>query len=507
MLSMILILVLTAGCSTAVEEETPEPTLVELEGYVAINRQGEEIDGDAGDITVRVDGEDESYTTDDNGYFSIELETGESYDLVATREGLATTKVQNLYVDESNPANELIILIKEEGPKDYNYDISDLNVAGVEDFDYTDEVEEITVSSDNPMYELYADMNNHYWKDYEVLGTIIDAGSEVPIGLDLNVNPGEDNQMLAVFAVDPSNNVVMEYFHLQMPDKETGLVPKEPNNIEVQSSTYRFSQSLLSHPDEVEKMLASKEISAASMPEGTMLWNTLSWNVPEDSDAETFNIYRSFDGDEYSLIETTSDLEFRDIHPEIEPGQEVWYRVKSVNQAGESDGYMEISVEPLPVFYISLVGPVSQDNFAENNLNPVFEDVPLEPYFMWNVEMDGIDLEELVYIFDIMLRRGTRNYDTLMDPFYGSDISVLMLAGYEGLMGITLQDLIDYDSEEAFDLKNLVRGETYEWGIEEAVAQKVNIDEDNRFSVSVSFGALGSFAIPDNSLQEFRTID
>ena len=508
MLSIVLILVLAAGCSpdTVVEEETPEPTLVELEGYVAINRQGEIVDGEAGNITIRVDGEDESYITDEYGYFSIELEAGESYDLVASRDGLATTKVQNLFIDEENPAGELMILINKEGPKDYNYDISELNINGVEDFDYADEVNEITVSSDNPIYELYVDMNNHYWKDYEVWGTIIDAGLEVPVDLDLAVTPGGNNQMLAVFAVDPSNNVVMEYFHLQMPDISRGSLPEAPESLEIQSSTYRFSQNLLNHPDEVEEMLSSQNISPQTMPEGTMLWNTLEWEVPEDSGADAFNIYRSFDGENYNLIETTSSQDFRDIHPRLEPGQEVWYKVKSVNQTGESRESMEISVEPLPVFYISLFGVADPE---DENLTPLTDDVPLEPVFLWNVDMEGIDLEEVLFEFDFMLRRGTRNYDTLLDPFYGWDNSVLMLAGYEGegLMGLTLQDLIDYDSDEEFSKSNLVRGETYEWGIDEATALKFQTEEEDRFSMAVSFGALGSFAIPDNSLWEFRTID
>ena len=359
------------------------------------------------------------------------------------------------------------------------------------------------------MNELYVDMNNNYWKDYEVWGTIIDAGFEVPVGLDLAVDYGGANQMLAVFAVDPSNNVVMEYFHLQMPETGRAPIANPPESIELQSSTYRFSQNLLSHPDEVEAMLSSEDVSIKSMPEGTMLWNTLEWEVAEDSNAEAFNIYRSFDGESYSLIETTRSQEFRDLHPEIKPGQEVWYKVKGVNERGEGWQSIEISVEPLPVFNISLVGPQSMEDLEAGMINPVFEDAPLEPIFLWNVEMDGVDFEEdeIIYLFDIMLRRGTRNYDTLLDPFYGWDDSTLVLTGFDGLMGVTLQDLIDFDSDEEFNKKNLVRGETYEWGIDEALAQKIFTDEDDRFSVAVSFGALGSFAIPDNSLQEFRTID
>jgi len=115
LVSFILILFAAAGCDTnnAINDNNDiDVEMVELEGYVGINRQGEEIDGDAGNVSVRVSGEDISTTTDEYGRFSLLVEAGRSYDIYATREGLATTKVQNLYIDKEYPGGELMFLLE-----------------------------------------------------------------------------------------------------------------------------------------------------------------------------------------------------------------------------------------------------------------------------------------------------------------------------------------------------------------------------------------------------------
>jgi len=491
LVSFILILFAAAGCDTnnAINDNNDiDVEMVELEGYVGINRQGEEIDGDAGNVSVRVSGEDISTTTDEYGRFSLLVEAGRSYDIYATREGLATTKVQNLYIDKEYPGGEFMILIKEEGPFDYDTGISELTVRGVKDFDYLDEISStIFLESSEEIYEYYIDLNNNYWKDFENRFALEDRDTEIAVdNLNFAVNYGGPPQQLVVFVVNNNNHVTMEYFHLLMPASSPGQLPGSPASLEIAASTYKFSQNLLSIPSEVQEVL-DEEVSIQTMPEGTMLWNTIYWSPPEDgSEVEAYNVYRSFDGSTYNHIETTTYNDFRDIHPELEPERRVWYKIKAVNQHGESKQGISAHVKPLPVFEITLLGPVG-------------DNIYIDPLLEWETNnMNHID--DVLYLYEIEVRRGTRNYDTLLDPDYGwEDVTIVDDKAHYAIR------FSDY-----FAKGQLVRGETYEWGITWALAQKVYVDEEiNGSSVSsfaTTYGALLNFVIPENSLLEFHTI-
>jgi len=527
------IVIFTAGCDFITDKvnDVREVDEATIEGSVAINRQGE---GSAEGIMVIVEGSDEVIEIDNyEGDFTLELETGESYDIYATRKGyetetgeeltdLAVSKVQNFYVDSVNPPERFKMLIKPETSGHYSDSHSEVDLAqtapeliieGVQDLDYADEIAEvITISSDRPIYEHHVTLNNSYRK--EVLG--IDFIDEKIVGkieienLEVPVNYGGSPQLLAFFIVDQNNNITTEYFQLQMPEAVEGELPPAPDSIELFAETHNSSLNLLENPrqedDGIELKLRERfeslEAEIQAMPEDTMLLMFLEWVIDDvEADVDYFNVYRSFTGEDFSLIDTVTAEEaydedeeeyylagdFLDIDTALEPEKEVFYQVTSVNDAGESEEGLVINVTPLPVFEVTLLAPGG-------------DGVAIDPVLAWQGSFDpqpGVEtLEELIYLYQLEVKDQNVSYDTLLDPFYGWKDTDLVLPFPEFAVQFS----------EAFEEDQLRRGTRYQWNLVTAAAiHQADLAEDNKSAEAWSFAAGPYYSRPVNSSMEFTT--
>ncbi len=525
--------IFTSGCdfvtnvvNDEVNDEIEEAT---IEGSVAINRQGE---GSAEGVVVTVEGNDEIIEIDNyEGDFTLELETGESYDIYATRKNyeteageeltdLAVSRVQNFYVDSVNPPERFKMLIKPETSLHFSENDNEENLAhrapkliieGVQDLDYANEIAEIiTISSDGPIYEHHITLNNSYRK--EVLGTYF-SDWEIEIeNLEVPVNYGGAPQLLAFFIVDKNNNITTEYFQLQMPEAAEGELPPPPESIELFAQTHNSSLKLLENPEREEEFIGLKglenleglEAEIQAMPEDTMLLMFLEWVIEDvEADVDYFNIYRSFTGEDFSKIDTVNVEEaydeeeeeyyltggYLDIDTALEPEKEVFYQVTSVNEAGESEEGIVINVTPLPVFEVSLLGPAG-------------EDVGIDPVLAWQgsfvPRVEEETFAELVYFYELEVKDKNVSYDTLLDPFYGWKDADLVLPFPEFAVQFS----------EAFGENQLRRGTNYQWNLTTAAAiHQANLEEDNKYAESWSFAAGPYFSRPENSSMEFTTKD
>ena len=523
------VIFLASGCDFLTDAVTDEVEVATIEGSVAINRQGE---GSAEGVMVNVEGSDEIIEIDNyEGDFTLELETGESYDIYATRKNyeneagekltdLAVSRVQNFYVDSVNPPERFKMLIKPETSLHYSENDNEENLAhrapeliieGVQDLDYADEIAEvITISSDRPIYEHHVTLNNSYRK--EVRG-IYFTNWEIEIeNLEVPAPPGGAPQLLAFFIVDKNNNITTEYFQLQMPEVAEGKLPPAPESIELFAQTHNSSLNLLENPQSGEESmgleslenLKGRETEIQAMPEDTMLLMFLEWVIDNvEADVDYFNIYRSFDGNDFSQVDIVEVEEaydedeeeyyltgaYLDIDTALEPEKEVFYQVTSVNEAGESEEGVVINVTPLPVFEVTLLGPAG-------------EDIGIDPLLAWQGGFAPQPGEEpfaqLLYYFELEVKDKNVSYDTLLDPFYGWKDADLVLPFPEFAVQFS----------EAFEEDQLRRGTNYQWNLTTAAAiHQANLEEDNKMAESWSFAAGPYYSRPENSSMEFTTKD
>ena len=515
----IITMLLLAGCDVIFTDTEPEMvTEAEISGSVAINRQGEG-DASAKNIKVVVEDEDKVMEIDNpRGDFTLNLETGESYNIYAFGEGLGTSKVQNFFVDPRHPPEKLTILMQEKSSHhydDYDEDENDqrsarqapiLDIDGIEDKMSANKVESITISSDSPIYEYHAALNNSFQKQFHS-SEFTDQKIKIE-DLNLPINYGGKPQQLAVFIVDKNNNITAEYFHLHMPDVSGDDLPQAPENIYLAAETHNSSINLLDTGESGEHEdlwsdMGVMEAEIDSRPEDTMLFNYLEWEL-KNPDVTSFNVYRSFNGDIFQHIDTVSAVffdddendnaaggNFLDVDTDLSPGEEVFYRIRSVNQSGESENYIEARVVPLPVFEVKL-------------LQPSDEGTGINPELSWEGTFEkGYDSDELLnlgYVFNIEIRDQNMSYDTLLDPEYGYKIASLEDENLN-----TLEFSVGF--ADTFEQDQLRAGQSYQWNLPLAAAQDVIKNTESKTVQALSFASGPHYSRPEASSLEFSTHD
>lgn len=469
--------------------------VVNVEGTVGINRLGE---GDASDISIWVEGEDISTETEDeDGNFSFNLETGESYDIYATRDDLATSKVQNFYLCEEEPITELSFVIQEEASEEHFEDeVPDLTVEGISDLDYIDDIDPpVFLESSEDIRQYGVTQNNSYY-DKEVEDRSFTPGDkEVEISyLGLNPDYGGGPQPLVFFIRDGNNNITHEFFHVEMPEAAEGERPDAPDFVEAEAVTINASFNWLVEnygEEQIMEEFSSLESSAEiqTVPEDTSLFVDLFWG--DVNDAETYNLYRSFDGSEYHHLDTVSTPGYMDVDSALEAGQRTYYKVKAVNENGEGITGVSTYVEPLPVMEASLISPEG-------------EGAGVDPEFVWDTNTLGFEREEFSYDelnmeFELAYKARDSEQGQMMYDYY----SMLNIEDEEVKVEIVNGKFeLSVNYSDAFYSNQLERGEgPYHWDLTLGFVEK----EISPNSMAVSYGVdFTNRAHPENSGMEFE---
>ncbi|MFO7818829.1 MAG: carboxypeptidase-like regulatory domain-containing protein, partial [Halanaerobacter sp.] len=437
---------------------------VNLTGTVVINRQGE---GDLSNISVTVEGEDQVVTTDEDGKFSITLEKTETYNLLATRDDLATTKVQGLHIDKEDPIEDIKILIKEPYSdaevSGYDKTPPHLEVSGIKNMSELSAEERVDLQSDKPIYLYYVALNESIITEKaENTDGKKDLGS-IPVQFPLNY--GGDMAQVIVTVMDNNNNITQKIYQQKMPEAKEGNQLGAVQGLKLIAQTYNNSTNLID----------GSELGIAKVEEDTILLANLDWPVVET--ATSYNVYRSRNGEDYTYVDTVFKPSFTDIDSSLNVGEKVWYKVAAVNENGEGVYSPEAYVIPLPTYKLSLKGPGSQD-------------VSIVPDLSWESNELGVDNLEYKYV--VLIR------DT------NSDVSDPSATSFEFKSRENITEVNIYDNPFGFNLI-LARGIRYEWGFLEAKARKIYIEAENVYSEAITIGAEDEFVVPDNSAMKFET--
>ncbi|AJC74688.1 hypothetical protein AJ81_03830 [Pseudothermotoga hypogea DSM 11164 = NBRC 106472] len=122
-------------------------------------------------------------------------------------------------------------------------------------------------------------------------------------------------------------------------------------------------------------------------PEGSNLLVLIRWKLWSAASGkdrpDAYNVYRSFDGENYTLIATvpysTTYNYAYDFSSELSPGKRVWYAVSAVKGDFETELVDFGSVVPLDVFNVQLISPADKETNVSRR--PIFKFKPTKQLF------------------------------------------------------------------------------------------------------------------------------
>lgn len=502
-----------------------------ISGYVVDMKAGEPVVGS----TVKVVQTGDVATTDENGYYAIEVPPG-GYTLTFRKDGYATSKVVGLVTLEAGTRYSTIQrprfdpAVPVEPPR-----------LRVQVPDWYEPGDEVTIKVRGQVHSpsangfVYLDVaigqqggNSGYLNGFvrheRVFGF---DGSEVEVSLSTE---GYSNIVpVYVVAYDANGNrtEVIRYIYRENSGEQP--VPLAPQNLTGEAITFGDVAvfGTLSTPSvtasgivnalkagNLEKLESmAREIQQARAGIGLMgdelrkaiSWVDLSFEYdPEANPPEAFEIFRKrADEEDFFKVGRIAAADaqvdegsyaFRDASPGVQPGVQLTYRVDAVNgdQRASSETF---SLTPLPPFYVEAISPA--DNVAGVDLAPGYvmslensADVNvLAVIVLDRVQSDGFDIEYFSPIFYVAGQDG---------PFHPFN-------GFEGIP----HGVVETDSGYGLSGAMLQPFRAYEW-MPFAVTVSLNETGTAIEAASIAadfFNLWGPFAVEDGPVNTFVTGD
>ncbi|MEC9488465.1 MAG: carboxypeptidase-like regulatory domain-containing protein [Halanaerobium sp.] len=404
----ILLLLLTlmfAGCSSS--------NYGLLEGTVVSSVGGAPVEG----ASVMVG--EHLARTDERGYFAFQLPPG-TYDVVVTRSGRATSKYQDLIIPGEGEVEINLVQMPALSSND-NREAPRIVVDGIEANTTLSGIAEVYLKVEGNQiekgklflggYTLYPDL---FWEIFSTMLVDIPS-SQYPNG----------QTELIVEVRDIFNNVtkmtIPVYINNPAIDDQ---VPQAPAAIEALAISFGedvqiFSQMLEAKKETFEptsepllRLANGDVVNLNALPGETTNYVRLYW--ADSTNNNGYNIYRSFDGENFEKIASRINSGgintrfpnegYSDVNPGIPFGKEVFYYVTAYNSAGES--------EPSPVVKTAFLPPA---NVRLTNPAQHATDVPLQPVFNWEVDrqqeiitLSGQQYQEK-FFFDLVIKEALLN--------------------------------------------------------------------------------------------------
>ncbi|AOT71976.1 DVUA0089 family protein [Geosporobacter ferrireducens] len=277
--------------------------------------------------------------------------------------------------------------------------------------------------------------------------------------------------------------------------------PGKINYLSLSTETYGVNWGLYSIPvDQINTMDKDDQnnmLNTTSIPDDVTIRNRLSWDSATGADG--YKVYRSFDGVNYKQIGTVKDKKyvssfsfyntFEDTSYGLAIGKKTYYKVVPYNSKGENDegAFIRYGV-PLPGFNVILDSPKNGET-----------GVKLSPTFSWHVQTIGgsfedyqqkykkidLDQEHTIQLFD------ATNYKILERYLDESD----NISDDENKFKYMPSDLY------------LEPGGIYSWDIIESYYRAVHEDNNDGYSVSVSYAKDGQTGSSNGENMFTTTID
>ncbi|MCK4260618.1 MAG: PKD domain-containing protein [Halanaerobiales bacterium] len=330
---------------------------VSIAGFVVDSRGGVGIQGATFTLSDET-GKIFTSTSDGNGSFSFNVYP-RIYQLNITKDGYATSKVQDLYLDKHSYDN-LDIPLREEFYHDWSSESPTIKVFNLEETLSGLILFQIEGISDIGIKIIDIRVgHNGYQPDYSFTDT-----NYCEVEIDTNLLPNGAN-FIKINMYDVNYNYVETYIPIIIENSEENIELTRPEIFELVAFTFGQSLKLFSEEEiilsdnGIKNNKGLSKILEFAKDYDTTIATTLEWDW--DFDAEGYKIYRSFfENGYYELIATTFGSFFVDTSAVLEPGQEVYYRVSAYNKGIESELSDPVYTIPLEPFNVSLISPAKE---------------------------------------------------------------------------------------------------------------------------------------------------
>ncbi|TMJ08863.1 MAG: carboxypeptidase regulatory-like domain-containing protein [Bacillati bacterium ANGP1] len=395
-------------------------------------------------------------TTDSQGAYSLALSPG-TYDIIATKSGMAASKFQSVVVggqtaradlimrsvfDPTMPIAEPTITVSGLSPGD--------TVTGTRSFTATvaasNAVREIDMRTSNMNTTPQASVLDNTTATFSVNSTLLANG---PAFVD-------------IIAYDFNYNAAEVVINFTVSNPPSGVAPVTPAGLTLVAVTTGQSLSLFTtqrattfaqlgiQQDPSILSVDGQSINLLTAPSNATLFVQASWTaIPGAS----YKIYRSFSatGPFVQLAERSTNI-YQDADPSLAPGLAVYYQVSAFNAGGESAPSAAVSVTPLPAFNLNLVSPA-------NNITGVV----IPPTFTWTpTALVGVHQRYDIYVWGV----NDANFSWRTSGLFITDTTTITY-GTGGTLLAPLQG-----------------GKVYQWDIFQARAETVYAANSSAFAVA-----------------------
>lgn len=355
---------------------TPQPKFGSISGIVTNDVAEPPVE----DSKIEVKKGDEviaETTTDASGVYSIENIKAGTYDVIASKDGRASSKIQNVKIEANKTTTVDIIHFQNNVPvwkcvpptitvtgiedgKTYSGTISEINISIHDEYDIKYIFVGIDYIPNNLEYYNRVSGNSEYtWKNFDT--TLLSDGEHKVyfVSYDMNYNR---SQLCITIKINNKNSG-------SKPDAPTNFWPMAitmGKNAEIYSigrdksitnSSIKIGFNPLNIPGKNNNIDLNDIIRTAFPDSNIVVYIT--WDKVDN--ATEYKIYRKFEGESnYKCIGTSlqnANPYYLDTSPLLTVGKKAYYQVSAFNSHGESEKSDSEWTEPLPKFNIQLVSP------------------------------------------------------------------------------------------------------------------------------------------------------
>lgn len=423
-----------------------------VKGYVTDGQGGPGLEG------ATVTHGAQSITTDAKGYFELAVIPDKVNDLLVTKDGRATSKVQKVVVGKGETVEYSIPNRAPFNPRN-SFEAPTITILGVTPGEEISGSKEITVKATgkNPIYAIYLYFDGMQRAPRDLAAFEVSEGKAT---INTALYPNGDRYVRAL-VYDTNENAAMLIVSVKVNNAADDTeVPADMASMKILSLSfgqnigfYKKAQTesykehnIKGNPNYLNAKHGIK-YDLNSAPAGATLINKVSWG--KSTGADGYSVYRSFDGTNYSLMSNTKELSYDDFSPALEVGKKTWYKIVPYNSFGKGKEIVR-SITPIPAFNVELVGPANGEN-----------GVSLTPTYTWKYAVPEGQFPEGTYFL---------NYLTVYDVTDYRVWEAEYIEGTEITSDIKLQPMC-----------------VYSWDIISSVAEN---DEDfvdpNNYSIALS---------------------
>jgi len=319
-------------------------------------------------------------TTDGQGAYSLSLMPG-TYDITATKSGMAASKFQSVVVGGQAVTANLLLRSVFDPTKPIaapTITVTGLNpgdtVTGTRSFTATvaasNSVREIDMRTSNMNTTPQASVTDNSTATFSVNSTLLANGSA----------------FVDIITYDFNYNVAEVVINFTVSNTPAGAAPATPAGLTLVAVTTGQSLSLFTtqrattysqlgiQQDPSILSVDGQSINLLTAPSNATLFVQASWTaIPGAS----YKIYRSFSatGPFVQVAERSTNI-YQDADPSLAPGLAVYYQVSAFNAGGESPPSTAVSVTPLPAFNLNLTSPANNITGLSTTPAPTFTWTP-----------------------------------------------------------------------------------------------------------------------------------